>query len=166
MDSIQELFEAGLREVYSAEKAVLAILPKMFDKASSAELRLALEAHTSETRQHIERLDQVFARIDCSPELRNSPAFTGLMQEAEALMAGTSDPDVLDAGLIGCAKAIEHFEMARYATLIAWAERLDMIEIADILEHSLEEEETADVRLAELALDTLNQAGAIQPGTH
>lgn len=166
MDTMKELFEAGLREVYCAETAVLALLPKMSDKASSTALRVALDDHLRETELHIARLEQVFARLDRQPSSRDCPAIAGLIAETEALIAQARDPEVLDAGLIGCAQAIEHFEMARYATLIVWAERLDMIELADILEDSLEEEETADERLAELAVDALNEPGRIQTGTH
>lgn len=152
MDNLSELFEATLMDVYFAENAILTMLPKMSRQAASVELRVALDDHLQETRDQVDRLEEVFRRLGKEAEGRECPAIKGLLQETEALLAGAHDPDVLDAGLIGCAQALEHFEMGRYGTLIVWAERLGMIEIAEILEDSLEEEETAEDRLMALAL--------------
>ncbi|WP_088342952.1 MULTISPECIES: DUF892 family protein [Rhodomicrobium] len=166
MDDMRTLFEAGLKDIYFTEHAVLAILPKLAARANSVELRVMLDDHLQETKDQIERLEEVFGLIASPPEGKECPALKGLVQETEEAIAGSRDPVVLDAAMIGCAEAIEHYEIARYATLIAWAEQLDLIEIAEILEDSLEEEESADQRLTALALRGFSATPHLPRATH
>ena len=158
METLNELFEETLKDVYFAEKAILKALPKMAKKTKSAELRQAFEEHTEQTRGQVERLDQVFKLLGKRSSGKECPALKGLVEETEELMSEAGSPDVLNAGLIGCAQAVEHYEIARYGTLRAWAEQLDMPEAVELLEATLEEEKTTDEKLSQLALSGVNKA--------
>ena len=102
-------------------------------------------------------LDKIFKMLGSKAEGKECPALKGLVQETEELMSEAKNPDVLDAGLIGCAQAVEHYEMARYGTLKAWAEQLKMEDAAELLEETLDEEKAADEKLSELAFGGLNE---------
>jgi ferritin-like metal-binding protein YciE len=110
-----------------------------------------------ETKGQVGRLDKIFKMLGSKAEGKECPALKGLVQETEELMDEAKNPDVLDAGLIGCAQAVEHYEMARYGTLKAWAEQLEMEDAAELLEETLEEEKAADEKLSELAFGGLNE---------
>ena len=110
-----------------------------------------------ETKGQVGRLDKIFKMLGSKAEGKECPALKGLVQETEELMYEAKNPDVLDAGLIGCAQAVEHYEMARYGTLKAWAEQLEMEDAAELLEETLEEEKAADEKLSELAFGGLNE---------
>jgi ferritin-like metal-binding protein YciE len=157
MESLKDLFEETLKDVYFAENAILKALPKMEEKAKSSELKQAFSGHLRETQTHVKRLEEIFKLIKLKPEGKECPALKGLVQETEELMANARTPEVMDAGLIGCAQAVEHYEIARYGTLIAWAEQLQLDDAIELLEETLEEEEAADEKLTEIAMGGLNE---------
>ena len=157
METLKEMFEETLKDVYFAENAIIKALPKMAKKAQSEELKAAFDEHLEETKGQVSRLDKIFKMLGSKAEGKECPALKGLVQETEELMSEAKNPDVLDAGLIGCAQAVEHYEMARYGTLKAWAEQLEMEDAAELLEETLDEEKAADQKLSELAFGGVNE---------
>jgi ferritin-like metal-binding protein YciE len=153
MDTLAELFEETLKDVYFAENAILKALPKMAKKATSKDLQQAFTDHLEETKGQVKRLDQIFKLLGKKAEGKECHALKGLVQEAEELIAEANAGPVLDAGLIACAQAVEHYEMARYGALNAWADQLEMEEAGELLEETLEEEKAADEKLSEIAED-------------
>lgn len=159
MDSLDALFEDMLRDVYYAEKKLTKILPKMAKKATSEELAAAFTAHAEETAGQVKRLEQVFEIMGKAPRAKKCEALEGLSAEGDQVMEEAEDNNVLDAGLIATAQAVEHYEIARYGTLIAWANQLEMTDAADILEETLREEKAADEKLTGLS-ETVNPLAA------
>jgi ferritin-like metal-binding protein YciE len=157
MESLKDLFAETLKDVYFAENAILKALPKMAGKASAPELKQAFNDHIHETQGQVRRLDEVFKLIGMRPEGKECPVLKGLVQETDELISAARTPEVMDAGLVGCAQAVEHYEIARYGTLIAWAEQLQLDDAIELLEETLEEEEATDERLTEIAMGGLNQ---------
>lgn len=160
MKSLQDLFINLLKDMYYAEKQILRALPKMAKKADSDELRQAFEHHLKETEGQIERLEQVFALCDVKPAGKTCPAIKGIIEEGEEDMRDAKEPDVLDAGMIADAQAVEHYEIARYGTLIAWAKQLGLNDAASLLDQTLQQEYNADRLLTELAEGRLNRQAA------
>jgi ferritin-like metal-binding protein YciE len=160
LKSLEDLFVNLLKDMYYAEKRILKALPKMAKKADSEELRQAFEHHLKETQGQVERLEQVFALCDLKPSGKTCPAIKGIIEEGEEDMKDAKDPDVLDAGMIADAQAVEHYEIARYGTMIAWARQLGMNDAASLLEQTLEQEYNADRLLTELAEGRLNRQAA------
>ena len=156
MNTLKELFHETLKDVYFAENAILKALPKMAAKASHEDLKAAFTEHLEQTKGHVKRLDQVFKLLGEKPEGKECPALKGLVQETEELISETEDPMVLDAGLIGCAQAVEHYEIARYGTLSAWAVQLDMEDAAEVLDETLGEEKETDEKLTDLS-ESINE---------
>jgi ferritin-like metal-binding protein YciE len=159
MDSLTALFEDTLRDMYYAEKKLTRILPKMAKKATTEELAEAFTSHAQETEGHVERLEKVFEMLDKTARGKKCEALEGLSAEGDHVMEEAEDDGVLDAGLIASAQAVEHYEMARYGTLIAWAKQLDMSDAADLLAETLEEEKAADEKLNSIA-ETVNPMAA------
>ena len=157
MKTLKKMFEETLKDVYFAENAIIKALPKMAEKAQSEELKQALTEHLEETKGQVKRLDKVFQLIGSKAEGKECPALKGLVQETEEFMSEAKNADVLDAGLIGCAQAVEHYEIARYGALKAWAEQLKLEDAAELLQETLEEEKDADEKLTALALGGLNE---------
>jgi ferritin-like metal-binding protein YciE len=158
--SLQDLFVHLLKDMYYAEKQILKTLPKMAKKADSNELRQAFEHHLKETEGQVERLEQVFALCDLKPAGKTCPAIKGIIEEGAEDMKDAKDPDVLDAGMIADAQAVEHYEIARYGTMIAWARQLGMADAASLLQQTLDQEYNADRLLTELAEGKLNRQAA------
>ena len=158
--SLEDLFVNLLKDIYYAEKQILKALPKMAKKADSDELRQAFEHHLQETQGQVERLEQVFALCDLKPTAKSCPAIKGILEEGEEDMKEAKDPDVLDAGMIADAQAVEHYEIARYGTMIAWAEQLGMKEAVPLLQQTLDQEYNADRTLTEIAESSLNRQAA------
>jgi len=152
MDNLKELFEETLKDIYFAEKQIIKALPKMAKKTKSPALKAAFEEHLEQTKGQVERLDQVFKLLGKKAAGKECPALLGLVEEAEEIMSEAKDPDVLNAGLIGCAQAVEHYEIARYGTLIAWAEELGHDDIVRFLTTNLNEEKAANTKLNTVAL--------------
>jgi len=158
--SLQDLFVKLLKDMYYAEKQILKALPKMAKKADSDELRQAFEQHRKETEGQVERLEQVFALCDVKPAGKTCHAIKGILEEGEEDMKDAKDPDVLDAGMIADAQAVEHYEIARYGTMIAWATQLGMDDAARLLQQTLDQEYNADRLLTDLAEGRLNRQAA------
>lgn len=158
MASLNSLFEDGLKDIYYAEKQITKALPKMSKKATSPELKAAFEKHLGETQQQIQRLDQVFELLGKPAKGKRCPAIDGIIEEGSEMMEEHERGPGLDAALAGAAQAVEHYEIARYGTLVAWANELEHTEAVSLLTETLEQEEETDEALSELALSTLNAA--------
>lgn len=156
MQTLNELFEDTLRDIYYAEKAILKALPKMARKASSTELKSAFEEHIGQTEEQVARLEQVFEMIDKAPRGKRCPAIDGLSEEASEIMQEAEDETVRDAGMLAAAQAVEHYEISRYGTLAAWADKLGMSDAAELLRTTLQEEKDTDIKLSELAESEIN----------
>jgi ferritin-like metal-binding protein YciE len=157
MDTLRDLFEDTLRDVYYAENAILKALPKMMKAAHSAKLKSIFSDHLAETKGQIARLEQVFEALNAKPTAKECHAIKGIIEEGEELIGENPAPPVLDAGLLAAAQAVEHYEMARYGTLRAWADQLGMSHAAKLLEQTLAEEKSADAKLSVLALGEVNE---------
>jgi ferritin-like metal-binding protein YciE len=158
METLNELFEETLKDIYYAEKQILKALPKMAKKASSEDLSAAFEKHRGETEAQVERLEQVFQIIGKSARGKKCPAIEGIIAEAEELMKEAESDTVRDAAMVGAAQAVEHYEIARYGTLIAWGNKLGLEDAVELLEETLEEEKATDESLSELAESEINVA--------
>ncbi|MCW5695049.1 MAG: ferritin-like domain-containing protein [Pseudolabrys sp.] len=158
--TLEDLFLENLKDIYYAERKILVALPKMAKAVNSDQLRAAFENHVEETKGQVERLKQVFKMIEQSPKGKTCPAILGLVEEGEEVMEDFEDSPALDAGLLSGAQAVEHYEMARYGTLVAWAEQLGMKEAAKLLNQTLEEEKKTDALLNKLAGSAINQKAA------
>ena len=154
---LDELFHDTLKDIYFAEKKILATLPKMAKAAQSAELKAAFEKHLTETEGQIERLKQVFAVIEKKPQGKTCAAINGITEEGAEIMEEYKGSPALDAGLLAAAQAVEHYEISRYGTLIAWAEELGLDDAVSLLKETLEEEEATDEALTEIAKTAINQ---------
>jgi ferritin-like metal-binding protein YciE len=155
VSSLTDLFHDTLRDVYWAEKHLVKALPKMAKAASSADLTEAILKHQAETETHVERLEKVFSIIDKAARAKKCEAMVGLSAEGDHVLEEVEDDEVRDVGIIGAAQAVEHYEIARYGTLAAWAKQLGLNDAAKLLAETLEEEKAADETLNELA-ETIN----------
>jgi len=154
---LDELFHDTLKDIYFAEKKILSTLPKMAKAAQSEELKAAFEKHYTETEGQIDRLEKVFAVIEKKPQGKTCAAIVGITDEGAEIMEEYKGSPALDAGLLGAAQAVEHYEISRYGTLIAWAEELGLDDAVSLLEETLEEEEATDEALTEIAKTAINQ---------
>ncbi|MGQ4272887.1 YciE/YciF ferroxidase family protein [Terrihabitans sp. B22-R8] len=154
--SMEDLFLNTLKDVYHAEKQVLKALPKMAKKTTSPELKAAFETHRTETEGQVERLEQVFELLGKRAQGKPCAAMEGLVEESKEAMEEIEEPDVLDAALLSDAQAVEHYEIARYGTMIAWADKLGMTEASALLQQTLQEEKKTDELLTQLALGDVN----------
>jgi ferritin-like metal-binding protein YciE len=155
--TLHDLFEDGLKDIYYAEKKILTSLPKMAKATESEELAAAFEKHHAETEQQIARLEQVFKSMDQAPKGKKCPGIDGILEEGKEIMQEFKGMPALDAGLLAGAQAVEHYEICRYGTLIAWAEKLGLEDAIPLLKENLEEEKNTDAALTELAETTVNQ---------
>ena len=151
-----ELFENELKDIYWAEKALTKALPKMAKNASSSELVEAIENHLEETEAQVEKLEQVFEILGKKAVAKKCEAMAGLVKEGEEIMQDTEKGPQRDAGIISAAQKVEHYEIASYGTLRAFAQTLGLEDAAQILEEILEEEKNADQTLTEVAETTIN----------
>jgi ferritin-like metal-binding protein YciE len=158
--TMQDLFVHGLKDIYYTEKKLVAELPKMAKKAFDPDLKRAFEDHAAQTENHLSRLEEVFQLIEVQPRGEKCEALEGMLDETKELLRDVKDAQVLDAGLIADAQAIEHYEIARYGTLIAWARQLGLMEAEPILSETLEEEKEADKLLTEIAEAEINRKAA------
>lgn len=158
--NLESLFHDTLKDIYFAEKKILVALPKMAKAAHSEELRAAFEKHYEETEGQVERLEQVFELLEKPARGKTCPAILGLVEEGQEVMKEFKKSDAHDAGLLSGAQAVEHYEISRYGTLIAWAEQLGMTEAAKLLHKTLKEEKNTDAALTRLAESSLNQMAA------
>src|SRR3954471_20083439 len=156
MENFSELFEETLKDIYYAEKAILKALPKMAKKASSKKLEAAFTEHLKQTERQVERLDQIFGFIGKKARGKDCPAIDGIIEEAEDVMKEAKDETIRDAAMLAAAQSVEHYEISRYGTLVAWAKKLDLSDAAKLLEETLEEEKLTDAKLTQLAQSEIN----------
>jgi len=157
---LDELFHEGLKDIYFAEKKILTALPKLAKAAQSKDLADAFEKHRAETEEHVARLEEVFKLIKQEPHGKTCPAIMGLVEEGQEIAKEYKDSPALDAGLLAAAQAVEHYEIARYGTLIAWAEELGNSAVAKLLTTTLGEEKAADNNLTTVADRKVNRKAA------
>jgi len=160
VNNLQELFHHMLMDVYYAEQKILKNLPTMVDKASTKQLADAFEHHREETQGQLERLKEVFQSINEKPAGVTCEALDGLVEEAEEIIHEARSDDVRDAGMIAAAQAIEHYEIARYGTLVAWAKEIGLDDAAKLLQATLDEEYAANGKLDQIAQGRINQKAA------
>jgi ferritin-like metal-binding protein YciE len=158
--TLDDLFVHTLQDIYYAEQQIIKALPKMIAKAQDAQLKNALDMHLGETKNHVTRLEQVFQLHGENPKAVTCPAIDGIIDEAQAIMGDASDHEVLDAAALAAAQAVEHYEITRYGTLIAWANQLGRKDAAKLFEQTLKEEEATDKKLTTLAENKVNKAAA------
>ena len=156
MDTLDELLEEELKDIYSAEKQLLKAMPRMAKKASSPELKTALEEHMRVTEGQVQRLEQVFEALGKPAKAKTCKAMQGLLEEAKEIMGEDASPSVLDAGIIAAAQKVEHYEIASYGTVRTWARLCGQEEAAGLLQQTLDEEGEADQRLTQLAENLVN----------
>ena len=154
---LADLFHDTLKDIYFAEKKILASLPKMAKAAQNEQLSAAFEKHATETEGQIERLEQVFEEIGEKPQGKTCAAIMGILDEGKEIMDEYKGSPALDAGLLAAAQAVEHYEISRYGTLCTWAEQLGHEQSVKLLGENLDEEETTDEALSELAESVVNQ---------
>src|SRR5947209_14048705 len=147
IQSMDDLLLHGLHDIYYAEREITKALPKMIDQATNRELAQGLKNHLEETNKQIERLDQVFKKLGKRPSGADCPAIDGLIEESDATAGEVEDKSVLDAAIVANAQAVEHYEIARYGTLIAWAEELGHDDIVRFLTTNLNEQKAANTKL-------------------
>jgi ferritin-like metal-binding protein YciE len=154
--TFEDLFTYTLQDVYYAENQILKSLPDMIGNANDLQLKQCLQSHLSETQNQVKRLEQVFQMLGQKAKSVSCPAIDGLIEEAEDVTGEVDDKDVLDAAIIAAAQAVEHYEITRYGSLIAWAKRLGRTDVAKILEQTLKEEKAADQKLTTIAESKVN----------
>jgi len=151
VSSLSDLFHDTLRDVYWAEKHLVKALPKMAKAAEHPALVEAIMAHRAETEVHVERLEQIFTMIDKAPRGKKCEAMAGLSAEGDHVLEEVDEGSVRDVGIIGAAQAVEHYEIARYGTLAAWARQMGIEDAVALLEETLAEEKAADAKLTSIA---------------
>lgn len=156
LSDLNDLFLHELKDVYDAEHQLLKALPRMAKAATSTELQQAFEDHLAQTEQHVERLESVFESCGEEPERETCVGMKGLIAEGEKLLKANPEPDVLDAGLISAAQRVEHYEIAAYGTLIAWAGTAGIDGATELLQTTLDEEKMADQKLSDIAESSVN----------
>lgn len=158
--TMDDLFVHTLRDIYYAENQIVKALPEMIDKASDPDLKMGFEKHLQETEMQIDRLEQVFKLHGVDVRGVDCPAIDGILEEADEVAGEVESDEVLDAALIAAGQAVEHYEITRYGTLIAWAKQLGRNDCASLLEQNLNEEVNADKALSALAKNGINSAAA------
>jgi ferritin-like metal-binding protein YciE len=158
--SMDDLFLHVVQDVYYAENQILKALPDMIEKATSRDLTTALRAHLGETEKQVTRLEQVFELLGETPKGATCPAINGIIEEAKEIAGEVDDKRVLDAAIVAAAQAVEHYEITRYGTLIAWAEELGRADVAKLLSTTLKEEKAADKKLTGIAEKNVNLKAA------
>ena len=156
INTLEELFEHGLRDIYYAENQILKAMPELIERATNPQLKKGLKDHLKETEGQVQRLAQIFKMREEKPKGTRCPGINGLISEGEDLVGEIGDKKVLDAAIISSAQAVEHYEITRYGALIAWARELGRNDFADILEANLEEEKAADQKLNRIAEGRVN----------
>ncbi len=158
--TLQDLFLSTLQDIYHGEKQILKALPKMAKSATTPELKQAFQHHYEQTEWQVERLQRVFEILNKSARGRTCEAIEGLVEEGKEVMSEAASGDVMDAGLIAAAQAVEHYEIARYGTLRSWAQQLGMQEAAQLLDQTLQEEKQTDELLNKIAKGSVNRKAA------
>jgi ferritin-like metal-binding protein YciE len=160
--TLHDAFVDELRDTYDAERQLTKALSKLAKAASSPNLKEAFETHLEETQGQIERLDQVFASLDEKPRSKHCEGIAGIIEEGKSIMEEDFDDSTMDACLIAAGQRAEHYEMAAYGTLVAWARAMGHDEAVNLLQQTLDEEKAADEKLSSLAEGGINQSAAEQ----
>ena len=158
--TLHDAFIDELRDTYDAERQLLKALPKLAKASSAPDLRAAFEAHLEETRGQVERLEEVFASLDEKVRGKHCDGIAGIIEEGKSVMQEDFDEATMDACLIASGQRAEHYEMAAYGTLVAWARAMGHDEAADLLQQTLDEEKAADQKLSALAEGGINEEAA------
>lgn len=157
IQSMDDLFMHTLQDIYYAENKIAKSLPDMISKVTNPELKQGLQSHLHETRQHVTRLEQVFQMLNTQASSVNCPAIDGILEEADEVSSEVADKNVLDAAIIASGQAVEHYEITRYGSLIAWAKEMGRKDVADLLTNTLDEEKAADRKLTMVAEQRVNK---------
>jgi len=157
MHTLHDLFVDELKDIYSAERQIVKALPKMVRKAQAPALVQALREHLEQTQMQVERLDQIFEELDTTPRGKKCRGMEGLLEEGEEALEHEGDADVIDAGIIGAAQRVEHYEIAAYGTAIAHAKAMAHRSIEKLLQQTLDEEHGADKKLTAIAESHVNR---------
>jgi ferritin-like metal-binding protein YciE len=154
--NLEALFLHNLKDIYFAEQQIAGAMPAMIEAAETEELRSAFETHGRETQGQLKRIEEIFAILGEKPEAVPCEGILGILKEGQSMMAEFAEGEAFEAGLIAAAQSIEHYEVARYGTLRAWARQLGLSEVAALIEQSLDEETDMDEILTEIAEDAIN----------
>lgn len=160
--TLEDLLTDELKDIYSAENQILKALPKMAKSAQSEELRKAFEQHLEQTKEQVRRIEQICEDMSVSPRGKKCVGMEGLIEEGKEVMQEELDADTMDAGLIGAAQKVEHYEMAAYGTASAHARQLGLERAARLLDKTLEEEKATDEKLTKLAQNQINVQAAME----
>jgi ferritin-like metal-binding protein YciE len=160
--SLQKLYVEELKDLHSAERQILQALPKMVKKASNEQLKKAFEKHLMVTEKQVERLDRIFELLGKSSRGKKCKGMEGLLEEGKEMMQEDMEPEVMDAALIGAAQKVEHYEIAAYGTVRAYAELLGETQHAKLLQQTLDEEGEADKTLTKIAESSINVEAAVE----
>jgi len=158
--SLDDLFVHTLQDIYYAEQQITKNLPTMAEKATNSELKGAFQQHLTETQGHVKRLDQVFQMLGTEAKGVDCQAMDGILAEAKEIISDCGDKDVCDAAMLSAAQAVEHYEMTRYGSLIAYARQLGRQDCAQVLEQTLAEEKATDQKLTRIAESRVNRQAA------
>jgi ferritin-like metal-binding protein YciE len=158
--TLNDLFVHQLKDIYYAEQQIVKTLPDMIEKATNAELKAGFRKHLEETKGHVKRVEEVFKMHGVEAKGVDCPAIDGILEEAQDVAGDVTDKKVLDAALIAAAQAVEHYEITKYGTLIAWAKELGRSDCASVLKKNLDEEEMTDQALTKIATSKVNQRAA------
>ena len=158
--TMDDLFVHTLRDIYYAEKQITKALPDMIEKASDPQLKQGFQTHLRETENHVKRLDQVFELLGKKAQGVDCPAIDGIIKEANEVAGEVEKKQVMDAALIAAAQAVEHYEMTRYGTLMAWARQLGRNDVITLLNQTLDEEKATDKKLTAMAESQVNRKAA------
>jgi ferritin-like metal-binding protein YciE len=158
--TLDDLFAHTLQDIFYAENQIAKNLPNMIAKAGNAELKSAFQHHLQETHNHVKRLEQVFQLLGQQPKAVTCQAMDGILAEAKEIIGDCADAEVCDAAMLSAAQAVEHYEMTRYGTLIAFAEQLGHADCVRLLKETLDEEKAADAKLNGIARNRVNRLAA------
>jgi ferritin-like metal-binding protein YciE len=160
LNTLRDLFEDELKDMYDAEKQILKALPKVIKAANDDELRNALSVHLNETRGHVDRLEQVFGTIDVKPKGKHCSGMAGILEEGSDLLDEDGSEGVLDAAFIAGCQRVEHYEITAYGSLMSWAKQLGYRDALELLKANEQEEKAADAKLSKIAEATVNRRAA------
>jgi len=162
IQTLEDLLTDKLKDLYSAENQIVKALPKMAKTTQSRELRSAFEEHLRQTENHVRRLEQACNDLNISPKGKKCVGMEGVIEEGKEIMTNGSDPSTLEAGLIGAAQKVEHYEIAAYGTAAAHARQLGFNSVAQLLDQTLEEEKMTDEKLTKIAKNEINVQAAME----
>jgi len=160
LQTLRDLLVSELKDLYSAENQILKALPKMVEAANSEELAQAFAHHLQETKEHVQRIEEIFRELEGSPRGKKCAGMEGLLKEGKEVMEEEAADWVMDAALIGAAQRVEHYEIAGYGTARNHAEKLGLYQVAQRLQQTLDEEGAADKKLTEIAASSVNVLAA------